>query len=196
MFKIIYGILRKKRYKHILKFIKGESVLEIGSTDNYLKKLMPSKKITCADINPKQGVKKENIENLTFKDNSFDTVLCMEVLEHVSDPVKAGIVKSWKSSGNNVTGVSSGIVTDKQLEYMVKFHPSIKRVLVISKKGDQSSEAGLNKIIQNGKNDVDVLLKMLNVFQGMHYIEYMRRSHSQEKFARGWFKRVNFVKEV
>lgn len=34
------------------------------------------------------------------------------------------------------------------------------------------------------------LLKVLNILQGMHYIESMTRSPVQEKFARGWLKRV------
>ena len=40
--KTMYKFLRKKRYNHILKYIKGEKILEIGSTDDYLKKLLPS----------------------------------------------------------------------------------------------------------------------------------------------------------
>jgi lysozyme family protein len=36
----------------------------------------------------------------------------------------------------------------------------------------------------------ETLLKILNVLQGMHYINYMTQSPEQEKFARGWFKRV------
>ncbi len=73
------------------------------------------------------------------------------VFTPVSDPVAAGIAESWKSSGNNLTGISSGIVTDRQLEIMKEILPSIKRVLVVSKLGDQSSEAGLNKIIAKAK---------------------------------------------
>lgn len=34
------------------------------------------------------------------------------------------------------------------------------------------------------------LLKVMNILQGMHYIDYLRKSPAQEKFARGWFKRV------
>jgi len=40
----------------------------------------------------------------------------------------------------------------------------------------------------------DIIYKIMNVLQGMHYIEYMKRSPNQEKFARGWFKRVTFKK--
>ncbi|MBW1702152.1 MAG: hypothetical protein JRJ69_07695 [Deltaproteobacteria bacterium] len=39
-------------------------------------------------------------------------------------------------------------------------------------------------------DDVSYLLKVMNILQGMHYIEYMRKSPTQEKYARGWLKRV------
>lgn len=34
------------------------------------------------------------------------------------------------------------------------------------------------------------LLKLMNVLQGMHYIEYVRRKPAQEKYMRGWLNRV------
>lgn len=37
------------------------------------------------------------------------------------------------------------------------------------------------------------LLKVLNILQGMHYIEFMTRSPVQEKYARGWLKRVKIT---
>jgi lysozyme family protein len=39
-----------------------------------------------------------------------------------------------------------------------------------------------------------LLYKMLNVLQGKHYIDYMRKDPTQEKYARGWFNRVDFIK--
>ena len=39
-------------------------------------------------------------------------------------------------------------------------------------------------------DSVFLLVKMINVQQGMHYINYMKKSPKQEKYARGWFKRV------
>lgn len=39
-------------------------------------------------------------------------------------------------------------------------------------------------------DEVSHLVKIMNILQGMHYIEYMRRRPSQEKYARGWLKRV------
>ena len=40
--------------------------------------------------------------------------------------------------------------------------------------------------------DERVLLAMLNVLQGQHYMNYMDKNPSQKKYARGWFKRVTF----
>jgi lysozyme family protein len=39
-----------------------------------------------------------------------------------------------------------------------------------------------------------VLCKIINVLQGNHYIEYMKKSPEQEKYARGWLKRVQIRK--
>lgn len=44
------------------------------------------------------------------------------------------------------------------------------------------------------KKDLFILFNMMNVLQGMHYIEYMTKSPTQEKFARGWFNRVEIKK--
>ncbi|MBF0299139.1 MAG: ABC transporter substrate-binding protein [Oligoflexia bacterium] len=70
------------------------------------------------------------------------------VFTPVSDPVAAGIVSSWDSSGCNLTGVASGVVTGEQLKILKEIFPNIKKVLVLSKKGDPSSEAGLKNIIE------------------------------------------------
>ena len=39
-------------------------------------------------------------------------------------------------------------------------------------------------------SDKETVLKILNVLQGIHYIELMRKYPAQEKYARGWFRRV------
>jgi lysozyme family protein len=52
----------------------------------------------------------------------------------------------------------------------------------------RKSLAALRAYLKTDKPET--LLKILNVLQGMHYINYMTQSPEQEKFARGWFKRV------
>jgi lysozyme family protein len=44
-------------------------------------------------------------------------------------------------------------------------------------------------------DSVNLLLKIMNVLQGMHYIEYARKSPTQEKYMRGWMQRVEFIKK-
>jgi len=39
------------------------------------------------------------------------------------------------------------------------------------------------------------LLKVMNVLQGMHYINYMKQAPVQEKFARGWLNRVRLSRD-
>lgn len=54
----------------------------------------------------------------------------------------------------------------------------------------------INAIKAYIKNDeVSLLLKLMNVFQGMHYITLMQNHPEQEKYARGWFSRVTILKE-
>jgi lysozyme family protein len=40
------------------------------------------------------------------------------------------------------------------------------------------------------KDKPGYLLKLMNILQGMHYIEYARKKPSQEKYLRGWLNRV------
>ncbi len=44
------------------------------------------------------------------------------------------------------------------------------------------------------RDHVNILLKIMNILQGMHYLENMNKSPTQERFARGWLKRVKFIK--
>lgn len=41
----------------------------------------------------------------------------------------------------------------------------------------------------------EYLYKLLNIFQGMHYINYMTKSPTQEKYAYGWLSRVDVIKK-
>jgi lysozyme family protein len=53
----------------------------------------------------------------------------------------------------------------------------------------------LNALKAYLKTDAASLLyKVINILQGKHYIDYMKKDPIQEKYARGWLQRVDFVK--
>ena len=60
------------------------------------------------------------------------------VFSVVYDPVEAGIAKSWRSSGNNTTGVSNKIPMDRIMERLVQF-TSVKRLAVLYTIGEKNS---------------------------------------------------------
>ncbi len=57
-----------------------------------------------------------------------------------STPVAAGIVKSLKHPGGNVTGVSDPFPVKSEIDAMLKIDPSIKRVGLIWKSGDPAGD--------------------------------------------------------
>lgn len=59
----------------------------------------------------------------------------------VSDPVGAGLVKSFEKPGANVTGTSDMSPVDKQLDLALKFLPKMKTIGVIYNSGEANSIA-------------------------------------------------------
>ncbi len=87
--------LNEECTKKILRSIIGRSTLEVGCGRGYLSNLLSKKgKTTAVDISISQNLKDKykkvnfieaNIQDLPFKDNQFDTVVCTHTLEHVQD---------------------------------------------------------------------------------------------------------------
>ncbi len=79
----------KLRFKSINKHLKGEEILDIGSTEGYIHNLFveanKNKKFYTLDVdgNPDFKVNLNNPKNLNKK---FDTIIVGEILEHVENP--------------------------------------------------------------------------------------------------------------
>ncbi len=79
----IRKLMSDVRYLRIKKFVIGKSLDIACEWKRYLFDV-------CSDLNPKEnGIEKQDIEKLTYKDKSFDTVSCLEVLEHLYNPIDA-----------------------------------------------------------------------------------------------------------
>ncbi|RLI58904.1 MAG: hypothetical protein DRO67_10285 [Candidatus Asgardarchaeum californiense] len=92
------------------------------------------------------------------------------------------------------TGVNMGIgraakFLQECLNYLNR-NASLFNELVVDGDVGPATLNALSKVTR----DESILLLMLNVCQGRHYMKYMTKSPTQEKFARGWFKRVSFSK--
>jgi putative ABC transport system substrate-binding protein len=70
------------------------------------------------------------------------------VYSAVTDPVAAQLVKDWKASGTNVTGVSDMLAIDKQVELIKKVVPQAKRVGMVYNPGEANSVVVVNALKQ------------------------------------------------
>jgi putative ABC transport system substrate-binding protein len=61
------------------------------------------------------------------------------VYSAVTDPVEAQLVKDWKSSGSNVTGVSDLLALDKQVALIKQIVPNVKRIGMVYNPGEANS---------------------------------------------------------
>lgn len=90
------------RLKRVKQQLRGTSVLDVGcGKADFLKLIEDSYQIDGVEVNQKRvsycnqvlgqdAVRLGNLSRkLVFKSNSFDTVTCLEVLEHLDDPARA-----------------------------------------------------------------------------------------------------------
>jgi len=151
---------------------KGWSIIDSSKADADFPK--------CLDDNDDlQNLVHQFYKNLYWDVNRLDDVKDQAVAEEMFD-----------------TGVNMGVgraakFLQRSLNYLNR-NGSLFSDLVDDGKVGSKTLSALNVVLDDG--DAEVLLKMMNVMQGQHYMDYMTKSPSQEKYARGWFKRVKFCK--
>jgi lysozyme family protein len=94
------------------------------------------------------------------------------------------------------TGVNMGVsraakFLQESLNYLNKNEQLYEDIDPDGKIGDETLSA-LVFIEEHG--EVPVLFKIMNILQGIHYLNYMKDSPNQERYARGWLNRVQFSK--
>ena len=88
------------------------------------------------------------------------------------------------------TSVNMGVTRaakffQESCNYLNRDEKSYDDLVVDGNIGTKSLKA-LQYLIEH--NDLEILLIIMNVLQGMHYLNYMKQSPTQEKYARGWLK--------
>jgi len=94
------------------------------------------------------------------------------------------------------TGVNQGAKTAVKylqqslnlLNRQEKLYKNIKEDGLIGKK----TISTLNLYLKN--DSASMLVLWMNVFQGMRYVDIIRKDETQEKYARGWAKRISLTK--
>ncbi len=92
-----------QKIQELISKIEGKTLLDVGSGEGYvLKAILDQKQFQAAALEPNKKalkilqkklpniiVKQGYVENIPFDNNSFEVVVCCEVLEHLPDPEKA-----------------------------------------------------------------------------------------------------------
>ncbi|MDD3774252.1 MAG: class I SAM-dependent methyltransferase [Patescibacteria group bacterium] len=95
--------IEKFRFNKIIPLVKGPKVLDAGCGNGHLLQMLSNKKnlkLTGFDLSPgrikiskkntpKANIYQDSIYKISQKDKSFDTVFCLEVIEHIKEYQKA-----------------------------------------------------------------------------------------------------------
>lgn len=115
-----------------------------------------------------------------YKDKYWD----VNRLDDVNDQA---IAEEMFDTGVNMGTGRAARFLQKSLNYLNR-NGSLYADLVEDGKIGPASLNALNIVLGDG--DGKILLTMMNVLQGQHYMNYMDKNPTQKKYARGWLKRV------
>jgi len=95
--------IEKFRFQKAISFIKGNKILDAGCGNGFMLQMLSKNKklkLNGFDLSPdrikiskknapKAKIYQDSLYNISQKDQSFDTVLCLEVIEHIKEYQKA-----------------------------------------------------------------------------------------------------------
>jgi len=119
-----------------------------------------------------------------YKDIYWDTLLLDDILSQ-------DLANELFDISVNMGYYRSGKFLQIALNAMNRNQSLYNDIVVDGKVGDKTIEALEKYFIKDSSN---YLIKIINILQGNHYIEFMKKSTEQERFARGWLNRVVLIK--
>jgi putative ABC transport system substrate-binding protein len=105
------------------------------------------------------------------------------VFTRVGDPVHSGLVASYASSQNNVTGVStySGPLTGKRLELLQEIAPEIKRILAVVATDERNAQAIFERLAETARKlEIEVLRRDVTTREELDHVLRSTPSRSVE----------------
>jgi lysozyme family protein len=120
-----------------------------------------------------------------YKANFWDVMLLDQVQSQE-------IANEMFDTGVNMDTTRAASFLQRSLNCMNRDGSTYPDLVEDGKMGPTSLDTLNNRL---PKADLSLLLVWLNVCQGQHYMEYMKKSTKQEKFARSWGSRVMIVKK-
>ncbi len=96
------------------------------------------------------------------------------VYSMVASPLKAGFIDSMRSSGNNLTGTSCAYidVAPKRLEVLMEIDPTIRKVLIFYRAGDDSGEPCAEQVVAKG-NEIGIEVTSITAEKPEDIREYL-----------------------
>lgn len=103
----------------------NETVLDVGGELNHLRQFCRPKKLVVANINTGNVIIKPG--KLPFKDNSFDVVCAIDVLEHILKEKRSNFIKNLIKVASQKVILSFPIGTRRHLEYEKEIYRELKK---------------------------------------------------------------------
>lgn len=140
-----------------------------------------------------QATNRRELDTLLGKNSALQKEICSFYKQFYWDRFRGDLVESQSLAEELFdTGVNMGVhravsFLQESLNLLNRNQQTFGDILQDGKFGP-GTLAALNAYLAEDRPEY--LLKMMNILQGMHYVKYMRKSPVQEKYARGWLKRV------